>query len=169
MTQYAKVPEWAVTTQDQDQGQTSPEYSWISFRNVAKDLIPLILEEWEEASPFKGEAEADPDWSTYFKLDYAGSLRTLVIKSDNKIVGFATFIINRNLHCNLKIAYSDTFYVLPAFRNKNLGINLFKNAIDKFKSEGINKMICHDPSGRLCKLFTRLDGEKLEDIYQIRI
>lgn len=141
----------------QDHGQSS--YHWVSFRQVLSRLVPLILAEWEEVSPYKDIAELDPDYSQYFQIENMGRLRTLVAVKNGDIAGFAIFVISRNLHCNLIGAYVDTFYVLSEYRNSKIGIGLFRRAIEKAKEEKVNYLLSDASNATIEKIYKHLGFE----------
>lgn len=144
-------------------------HHWVSFVEVYKELLPVILREWDDISSYSQDCECEPDWASYFELEKAGRLRTLVVRNHGKIVGYSIFIIFRNLHCGLREAISDTFYVLPECGNQKIGTHMFKEAKRKLAEDGVKYLMCQAPSDRIGKLFEFLGFSKFQTIWRISL
>lgn len=164
--QLVSLPEKEEILQDQVQEAPKVVYAWESVRKIAKELLPLLLEEYEEISPYKGEYDPDPDWNAMFSMESNGVFKVLVARKQGVIVGYASFVTYRHLHYNFKSVVSDSYYVLIEHRKDRIGTTIFSMAKDKFTLDGIKKMHIHDPFGRLHKFLKRKGFKKGETLWE---
>lgn len=120
------------------------------FVGEMEKLFPLHYEELCVTKDFP----LAPDYDAYRKLANAGMLRCITVRADEKVIGYAIFIVQPHLHyMTCKTAFEDIYYIRPDFRKGRVGIRLFKYAEEVLKRIGVNRIIMHTK--------THMDNSKL--------
>lgn len=108
--------------------------------DVWREMAPLWQDHWREIAINQSEIPLDPDVAQYEMLQANGMLCVLVARAEGKIVGYYISIIKPHLHYRTTLhAFTDVYYVLPAYRNGWCGIRLFQKAEEIWKERGVVK------------------------------
>jgi len=84
--------------------------------NVIEELVPLLVEHWEEAEKDIMISLPNPDINTYLELDEAGIYVLVTARFEGKIVGYIGDIVHKSLHYNEYHSLNDVMYVNKDYR-----------------------------------------------------
>lgn len=110
-------------------------------------FVPLhsIFDELKEVTPRHHAEIADDDeplnidWPSYDAASRAGNAFAVTARDGEKLVGYITFTISRNLrYMHLIEATSSGWYIEPEYRGE-LGPKILKYANDYLKAGGVHK------------------------------
>lgn len=145
-------------------------------------MIAYAVESWEQAMPemsshwdahWKEVAldheviALDPDLEEYGRLDKAGGLHIVTVRQDGLLVGYHISFLRPHIHYKQSLsAFTDIYYVAPAFRRGLVGTRLFQYVEETLKAKGVQKMFTgtklHLDVG---KIFERLGWRETERLY----
>lgn len=110
-------------------------------------FVPLhtIFDELKDITPrhhaeiAEDDEPLNIDWNAYDVVSRAGNACAVTARDGEKLVGYITFTVSRNLrHMHIIEATSSGWFIEPEYRGQ-LGPNLLKYADDYLKSAGVNK------------------------------
>lgn len=140
--------------------------------SVVKDNFYLVVEHWDEVVKHDGtQRELNVDWDLLDLFDKAGRLITVIARENEKVVGYATFIIQHHFHAKESLcAHTDAIFLKKEHRKGRAGLILIKKA-QEFLAELYPNIIVmwhvtalRDFGGLLLKL----GYKKFETIYALR-
>lgn len=106
------------------------------FCDTICELKPLFeLHSKEISQHIKHGIPLDPDYVTYFRVEQAGELIFVALRSKGQLVGYFTGFIKRALHYNCLSLHQDLFYVSPQYRGKHSGISGGVLLLNRVKQE----------------------------------
>ena len=102
-------------------------------------------------------------WDKAFKEENNGSwFCILVVDKNNKLVGFAKGIINKNEKSSEQHGDLNKIYLLSDYQRLGLGKKLFAHVIKRFLSKGVNDMTLFGvPQNPSCAFHEAMGGERL--------
>lgn len=148
-------------------GHEQPKFAWERFSDIAREFPPLFERHWREIALNQDKIKLDPLWDTYFKLDLAGVLRVLTVRSKGALIGYHFVLVLPHLHyAGTLVGETDMFWLDPAYRGGLTGYRLLRMVRDDLKAEGVkwHKMAIkrHKP---LTALMKRLGYTPIETVY----
>ena len=143
------------------------EFSEETLCQCLDEAKPLLVDHWENIALNKDTIALDPLWDTYKKLEETGNLKIITARQEEKLVGYAAYVISPSLHYSDQIiADADVFWLDPDYRKGMAGMRLFKQAEKVLKSYGVtrvlNKVKIHFDVG---KVFERMGYDPIERVY----
>jgi ribosomal protein S18 acetylase RimI-like enzyme len=102
-------------------------------------------------------------WDKAFKEENNGRwFCILVVDKNNKLVGFAKGIINKNEKSSEQHGDLNKIYLLSDYQRLGLGKKLFAHAVNRFLSKGVNDMTLFGvPQNPSCAFHEAMGGERL--------
>ena len=102
-------------------------------------------------------------WDKAFKEENNGSwFCILVVDKNNKLVGFAKGIINKNESSSEQHGDLNKIYLLSDYQRLGLGKKLFAHVVERFLSKGVNDMTLFGvPQNPSCAFHEAMGGERL--------
>ena len=111
--------------------------------SLKEELQPLLEKHWQEIA-HDLTIPLQPRWDVYFALQAAGALNCFIARDDGKLIGYAVFFINFNLHYGSSLqAQQDIVFIEPALRRGTLGTRLLKYAEAQLKAAGVQVVLHH--------------------------
>jgi GNAT superfamily N-acetyltransferase len=143
------------------------EFSEETLSQCLDEARPLLVDHWENIALNKDTIPLNPLWNIYEKLEETGNLKIITARQDEKLVGYAAYVISPSLHYSSEIiADADVFWLDPNHRKGMAGMRLFKHAEKVLKSYGVtrilNKVKIHFDVG---KVFERMGYNPIERVY----
>jgi|TARA_R110000803_G_scaffold14164_1_gene39466 GNAT superfamily N-acetyltransferase len=143
------------------------EFSEETLSQCLDEARPLLVDHWENIALNKDTIPLNPLWNIYEKLEETGNLKIITARQDEKLVGYAAYVISPSLHYSSEIiADADVFWLDPNHRKGMAGMRLFKHAEKVLKSYGVtrilNKVKIHFDVG---KVFERMGYDPIERVY----
>jgi hypothetical protein len=116
-------------------------------RELAKEIIPLGQQSWDECSVIKKDTcayhgqrglQIDPDIDQYLRLVTHNSLIAMTLRNDEGVLcGYALLITYHSLHLKNELCGNvDTFYVQPKYRR--CMPRFMSNIETEFNSHGVS-------------------------------
>lgn len=151
------------------------KFQWERLTGFAPELPPLFLRHWQEIALDKDKIPLEPAWQEYFRLDQAGILRCLTVRTESgTLVGYHFVLIFPHLHyASTLSAQSDMFWLDPAYREGWWGVKLLSVVRDRLKEAGVKthklniKLHFEADRGTLAKVLKRLGYQHVENAYSI--
>ena len=143
------------------------EFSEETLSQCLDEARPLLVDHWENIALNKDTIPLNPLWNIYEKLEETGNLKIITARQDEKLVGYAAYVISPSLHYSSQIiADADVFWLDPNYRKGMAGMRLFKHAEKVLRSYGVtrilNKVKIHFDVG---KVFERMGYDPIERVY----
>ena len=143
------------------------EFSEETLSQCLDEARPLLVDHWENIALNKDTIPLNPLWNIYEKLEETGNLKIITARQDEKLVGYAAYVISPSLHYSSQIiADADVFWLDPNHRKGMAGMRLFKHAEKVLRSYGVtrilNKVKIHFDVG---KVFERMGYDPIERVY----
>lgn len=139
-----------------------------TFASIFPEVLPLIVQHWEEVENDKAHIPLVPDFDKYELLEKSGVLRVFTIRYFGKLVGYNLFIVDKGLHHKtMTFASGDVFFVEQDHRTARNGFRLLEYSEKLLKVEGVDVIIMHSKYGtQLHKLYERNGYEADERAYR---
>lgn len=117
-------------------------------------LWPLLRAHRLELATHLDLMPLEPQIDTYKALEKAGKVLSIVLESDEGIVGYSINIVSQNLHYSpLRICQNDVIYVSPSYRAEGGGRALIRATEICAKELGCAMVLMHaKPDTRLDKV-----------------
>ena len=110
---------------------------------LAKEVLPLLKRQWVEIAHYP-DIPLRPDWDAYFNMAESGNLVSITVRVDEKLVGYAVYIMRHNIHYSTSLqAMQDILYVDPEYRRGRLGIKLLQRSEEILEKLGVQVIIQH--------------------------
>lgn len=118
---------------------------WSRFKIEA---APLWIEHWKEVAINQAEIPLKVDYRQFDQQDATGSLHIIVARHQGVIIGYWLGFVRPHFHyADSLTAYTDIYYLDPAFRNAGTGAALFGFVEKSLKQRGVQKIFtatkCH--------------------------
>lgn len=117
----------------------------VEFLSMCLDeLKPLLTLHWEEVALNKDKIKLNPDYDAYLQMEKQGMCHTVVVRDDDKVVGyFICFIVNHMHYKDHKWALNDILFIHPDYRGGKIAYKMFKFAEEKLKALGVSVIQLH--------------------------
>lgn len=137
---------------------------WFSCRPEMEWLLPI---HWQEIANDKDKIKLNPWWEAYEEMARNGQLQIVTVRTDEKIVGYHWSIIRPHLHYRDSLtAYTDIYYLHPAYRKGMNGMKLFKFAEACWRKRGVQKAYTASKFKLdMSRIFERLGWHRAEACY----
>lgn len=98
--------------------------------SVVKENFYLVQEHWDEVVKHDGtQRELNVDWEMLDLFEQANRLITVIARENEKVVGYATFIIQKHFHAKDSLcAHTDAIFLKKEHRKGRAGILLIKES-----------------------------------------
>lgn len=140
--------------------------------SVFKENKHLNNEHWNEVAEFDGfKRELDIDFDLFDMFDKAGQLITVIARENEKVVGYALFIIQHDFHAkNTLCAHNDLIFLKKENRKGRAGIKLIKESLKLLSQIYPNIFVRWHVTALkdFGNVLTKLGCKKFETIYAIR-
>lgn len=104
---------------------------------VAKDIAPLLKEDWEEIEHQKSRRPLNPDWEAYANLETSGILKIFTARDDGSLIGYASCFMLPDIHSRgILSANFEILFVSASHRNGAVGLRLMKFAEKCVRQDG---------------------------------
>ena len=111
--------------------------------SLKEEVEPLLEKHWREIA-HDLTIPLEPRWDVYFALQQTGALSFFTARVGGKLVGYAVFFLNFNLHYGSSFqAQQDIVFIEPDFRRGTLGTRLIKYAEEQLKASGVQVVLHH--------------------------
>lgn len=133
------------------------------------ELQELYPEHWKEIGLDHDVILLDPDYERYRAMAKAGVIHLVTARYDDALIGYHIAMIHPHLHYKSSItAFTDIFYLAPAYRVGMVGYRMLKFMRDSVKDRGVQKIymgtkLTHD----IGPLLDRLGFKAIERIYSL--
>jgi hypothetical protein len=140
--------------------------------SVFKENISLQKEQWDEiALNDWAKRQMDVDYDLFELFEKAGQLATIIARENEKVVGYALFIIQKDFHAkNTLCAHSDLIFLSKEHRKGRAGVVFIKECMkilgDLFPNIFVRWHVTEMRD--FGKVLTKLGCKKFETIYAIR-
>jgi len=133
-------------------------------------LWPLLRAHRLELATHLDLMPLEPQIDTYKALEKAGKVLSIVLESDEGIVGYSINIVSQNLHYSpLRICQNDVIYVSPSYRQEGGGRALIRATEIYAKELGCAMVLMHaKPETRLDKVLPSY-GYGVQDVIWSRV
>lgn len=104
-------------------------YQWEPFSGLAREIVPLFQQHWEEIALNQDVIKLDPDYQRYLTLEVAGVLHVLAVRDGRtgRLVGYVFCMLGPHLHyASSNWALVDMFWLHPDYRSGWSGVRMFK-------------------------------------------
>lgn len=134
------------------------------------EMKPLLELHWQEIAHDK-DIPLDPDWDAYLKMDAGGMLRVFTARTEDRLVGYAVFFVNYNLHYRgSKRAAQDVLFLHPNVRSGLTGYRFIAWCDEQLRAEGVQIVaqhlkVAHD----FGSLLERMGYELVDRVYCRRL
>ncbi len=135
--------------------------------NLVLELQETLVQHWEEIAMYKDVIAFNPDYEAYFLMDLEDKLHIVVVRDEEKLVGyFISFIITHPHYKDHKFAQNDILFIHPKYRGTTVAYRMLKYVEKELKNIGCSVMLLHMkttfPFEKLCE---KLGMDKQEIIY----
>lgn len=145
------------------------KYQEENFKDVVKELKPMLVKHWEELANNKEVRPLDVDYNKYIELNEHGCFRLFTVRNDeDKLVGYASFFINFNLHYQTWLFASvDVYYIDPDYRNAGVGSQFITEMESWLKSMKVRSVTMMDKLHKSHEsFFVKLGYKPVEQLYE---
>lgn len=136
---------------------------WSEFKAEAAKLWP---KHWEEVAINKDKIKLNVDFRQFDALDSVGQLIVIAAREDGEIIGYWVGFIRPHLHyADSLTAYTDVYFVDPAYRKPRVALRLFQFVEKELKRRGAQKIFTatklHLDHSKLFKALGYTETERL--------
>jgi hypothetical protein len=142
------------------------QYEVAKVADCFDEVLTLLNDHYKELSVTKG-FKLNPDYEIYKHGDKTGTVRVILCKKDQAIIGYVIYFISANLHYkDCLLATEDIYYLKPEYRKGTTGIKMFRFAEKYLKNLGVN-MVKYSTKVHMdnSKLFEYLDCNFIEKVF----
>ncbi len=115
-------------------------YAVEKFQDCVAESSEFFEAHKEEVGADKEKFPLAPDYERYQEMQDIGSLVVVTARADGRLIGYICYYLSRHLHYDSLTAYSDVFYVTPAYRKGLVGVRLFKAVEEVLKHMGVERI-----------------------------
>lgn len=115
-----------------------------SFKDCVEELKPLFEEHYKEVALYQDKVSLNPDYDKYFLLEDSGNLHTVIVREEDKIVGYYISIVTGHIHyMDTLYACNDIVYIDHKYRHSGVAKEMVEFAEKKLKDLGVSVMTVH--------------------------
>lgn len=147
--------------------KTGTVYAVERWRDLKKEMLPLLVRHWKEVALNHAEVPLDIDEAKYKELDENGSLHIVTVRRDGLLIGYHVAIITTHLHYASTLhGITDVYWIAPECRHGITAMRMFQAVERELKKRGVKKLFTatklHIDQGTL---FERLGYKPVERLY----
>lgn len=137
---------------------------------VWDEMQPLLVAHWDEIAHYH-DIPLNIDREGYEAVERAGALRIFTVRADGQLVGYAVFVVRRNMHYLDSLqAVQDVLFLHPAWRRANVGRELIEFADEMLRRDGVQVVYQHVKLAYdFGPLLERMGYERIETIWGRRL
>ena len=111
------------------------------------------------------------DYDKYVKLQDVGVLTVITCRDNEKLIGYCVMSVMQHIrYMSCKLAKEDLYYIVPEYRGKGLGKQLFIETEKVLKEQGVNQIIFTTKTySDNSHIFKKLGYEFFEKLFTKRI
>lgn len=135
------------------------------------ELFPLFEAHYHEIAKYQ-DIELSPNTEAYEAMENAGVLRWYTARSEGRLIGYASFVVQRHLHYSKSLnATQDLVFLDPAYRGGRTGYRLMRYTEEQLKAEGVQVITHHVKVGHpaLAGLLEFMGYEVMDLVYTRRV
>jgi hypothetical protein len=138
-----------------------------NWHDVKEEMSVLWPIHWEEIANDKERIKLDVWMEAYDLMSKMNQLHIVTVRNEGTIVGYHWSIVRPHLHYkNSLTAYTDIYFLLPAYRKGFTGVKLFKYVEETLKGIGVEKMYTASKTkSDKSSIFERLGWTRSEVVY----
>lgn len=140
---------------------------YIRDEQFIAEVMPLLLEHYEELTLHKTVVKLLPKWDEYAALEDMGRFAVFTARDDDgTLLAYNAFFLNTHMHySDLTVAVNDVFYVRPEARDGRLALKFLRHTETALKALGAQKVVYHfKRSNAFGPLLAHLDYEHEEGV-----
>lgn len=107
--------------------------------DVIEEIIPLLVEHWEETEALFIGDDVQPDVNSYLELDAAGVYVMCTARVEGELIGYIGDIVHRSLHTSQLNALNDIMFVNKEHRNTSVFPRMIRCVEDIEKRMGVTE------------------------------
>lgn len=114
-----------------------------TVKDCIQEMMPLLEKHYVEIAHYK-DIPLNVDVEKYIKFEESGLIRLFTLRTgtENKLVGYAAFIVNTNAHYKDSLqAVQDVIFIDPEYRGN--GGAFFDQCDEALKLEGVQAVYHH--------------------------
>ena len=115
--------------------------------------------------------EFKTDYDKYVRMQDAGALTVVTCRDNEKLIGYCVMSVMQHIrYMSCKLAKEDLYYIVPEYRGKGLGKQLFIETEKVLKEQGVNQIIFTTKTySDNSHIFEKLGYEFFEKLFTKRI
>ena len=146
---------------------TGTVYAVERWREVKREMLPLLIRHWKEIALNHAEVPLDIDHERYDALDDCKAMHTLTVRRQGLLIGYHIAIVSGHLHYKSTLhGITDAYWIAPECRHGVTGLRMFQAVEREMKALGVRKLFTatklHLDQG---PLFERLGFKPVERLY----
>lgn len=133
------------------------------------EVGPLLEEHYKEIAHYQ-DIPLEPNIERYLELEHAGSVLVFTARDHvKKLIGYAVFIVNKNLHYNSSVQASQDIIFIRK-ENRGTGGRLIKFCDEELRKLGVQAVYHHvKTKHNFGPLLERFGYEAVDVIYAKRL
>ena len=136
---------------------------------IWQELQPLLHRQWQEVACVAVMGDLHVNADAYRRLQGAGALHVTTARcaTSGGLVGYAAYVLSRNLHYSQHlVAEADVFYLVPERRRGLAGLQLLREAEGQLRARGVGVICQKVKAAHDCGvLFRRMGYTLMEHVY----
>lgn len=137
-----------------------------SWTETYQEMQPYWIEHWKEVGMHQDALPLNVDIQSYLELDRLGILHTVTVRNDGHIIGYHLSMIRRHLRYDVLGAFTDVYFLSPAYRKRLVGYRMFQFVETSLKAKGVRYLFTGTKlSLDMGRLFERLGWQEVERLY----
>ncbi len=134
------------------------------------EMEQLLASHFEEVQVTSYNEDRNPNWEEYIRLEQLGSVFSLFVKKEGKLIGYSINFLTNHLHySDLLIASNDAIFLDKQHRKGGLGSSLIRMSEDRARYFGAKVFSVNAVSGSpLAKVLPKI-GYNIQDITHLKV
>lgn len=143
-------------------------YQEEQYENILEEIKPLHVKQWNELANHKDTRPLNPNYDLYISMNRESTFRTLTVRDEGILIGYASFFISFNPHyMDWKYAVCDVYYIEPIYRSNGIGAKMVEEVEIWLKNLGINSITIQDKVNHSHEsFFVKLGYKPVEQLYE---
>jgi hypothetical protein len=142
-------------------------YQIEAWKDYWPDAVPLWEAHWREIAVDQDVIPLQVNMDDYTRLAETDALHIVTVRDAGRLVGYWVGVIRPHLHyANTVHAFTDVFWLAPAYRKGMTGVRLFRTVDATLQARGVRKVLTATKLHfDVSALFTRLGYQPVELVY----
>lgn len=112
------------------------------MQDIWAEALPLFQLHYQEVG--QPDMVLDPDYDRMKMMEDAGMVYILTARDEDRLVGYAAFIVQRHIHYKQSmVALNDIIWLHPDYRKGRLGMRLIQLSEVALTAKGATKIYYH--------------------------